>query len=167
MNRIAVYAGSFDPMTFGHEDLIRRASTLFDRVVVGIGVNSSKKPLFELEERVALLSQMCRQFDNVEVASFSGLLVNFALERKATAIVRGLRAAMDFDYELGIAHANKTQAKSLDTVFLPTNPEFSFVSSSVVKEIAKYGGNVRAFVSPVIEEALRQKFAKLKAETKP
>lgn len=162
MPRIAVYAGTFDPVTCGHEDLINRASKMFDQVIVAIGVNSAKKPLFALEERIDLLQRSLRRWhrDNIEVTSFEGLLVNFCVERKAEVIVRGLRAAMEFDYELGIAHANLTQEKGIDTIFLPTKPEFSFVSSSVVKELAKHGGDVHQYVSNSVEKALWEKFRK-------
>lgn len=158
MKRIAVYAGSFDPVTYGHTDLIERASKMFDQVIVGIGVNSSKKPLFDVKHREQLLLGVCRKFENVTIESFDGLLIHFCEKKGASFIVRGLRAAMDFEYELGIAHANKTQDKGIDTLFLATSPEFSFVSSSVVKEIAKYGGIVRQFVDPKVEAALWQKF---------
>ncbi len=158
MKRIAVYAGTFDPVTYGHLDLIERSSKMFDELVVGIGVNSSKNPLLSLRERMALLKLECEKFENVMVTSFDGLLIDFARASKATTLVRGLRAAMDFEYELGICQANRTQDKTIDTVFLATSPEFSFVSSSIVKEICKHGGIVRQFVSHNAERVLWEKF---------
>lgn len=157
----AVYAGSFDPITLGHQNIIHRAVGLFDKLIIAIGVNSSKKPLFSNEERMALISRACGPLISareIEVATFDGLLVNFCLKRNARVIVRGLRAASDFEYELGIAQANKTQQPDIETVFLNTDPNYSFVASSIVKEIARYGGNVRAFVAPEVEHALWKKF---------
>jgi pantetheine-phosphate adenylyltransferase len=155
----AVYAGSFDPVTLGHVDLIARASNIFDQVIVGIGVNSSKKPTFSTEERIQLIAAACSDLGhNIEVTAFEGLLVNFCKKVGASVIIRGLRAVTDFEYELGIAHANATQVPEIDTYFLPTKPEFSFVSASVVREIAKYGGDLHKYVPPVVSEALREKF---------
>lgn len=155
MKGIAVYAGSFDPVTLGHTDLIERAKKMFDHLIVAIGVNSSKKPVFSLAERIFLLKATC---PGIDVVSFEGLLSTFCTQQGATVIVRGLRAAGDFEYELGIAHANRTQNTDIDTVFMPTKPEFSFVSSSTVKEIARHNGNVLQFVAPVVAEVLRRKF---------
>jgi len=159
--RIAVYAGSFDPITLGHQNVIRRALCVFDLVHVAIGVNSSKKPLFTTEERIDLIKRAIGPLISareIVVESFEGLLVNYCMRIGACAIVRGLRAASDFEYELGIAQANKTQQTDIETVFLATEPNYSFVASSVVKEIAKHGGNVRDFVSPEVEHALWRKF---------
>lgn len=156
--KLAVYAGSFDPITYGHQDLIERASLLFDKVIVGIGVNSAKKPLFTTEERLAMVGGFVEPYPNVTVEAFEGLLIDFCRRKGAAIIVRGLRAATDFDYELGIAQANRTQNQFIDTVFLPTKPEFAFVSSSVVKELCKHGGMVRDFVNHNVERALWAKF---------
>jgi len=156
--RTAVYAGSFDPLTLGHEDLIERASKMYDQLYVAVGVNSSKKALFEDTDRMVMLSKATAKFDNVKVVTFTGLLVAFVRSVKSTILVRGLRAVTDFEYELGLAHANATQEEDVETVFLATRPEFSFVSSSTVKELAKLHGNVRKYVNPHVEELLRDKF---------
>lgn len=153
---VAVYAGSFDPLTLGHTNLILRASKAFDKLIVGVGVNSSKKYLFSQEERVRLLRTSVP--DTVKVIPFEGLLVKFCKEVDATVIVRGLRAVTDFEQELGIAHANADQDPDIDTFFLPTQPTFSFVSSTVVREIAKHGGKVDHYVNSYVEKALLEKF---------
>jgi pantetheine-phosphate adenylyltransferase len=161
VKHIAVYAGSFDPITLGHANIIHRAAGIFEKLHVAIGVNSSKKPLFETEERLDLIKRSLGPLISsreIVVESFEGLLVNHCVKIGADVIVRGLRAASDFDYELGIAQANKTQQPSIETVFLNTDPNYSFVASSIVREIARYGGNVRAFVAPEVEHALWKKF---------
>jgi pantetheine-phosphate adenylyltransferase len=155
----AMYAGSFDPPTYGHLDLVERASRLFEHLVVGIGINPSRVPLFSVEERLELLAQVCRPFENVKVVSFSGLGVDYAREIRARVIVRGLRAATDFEYELQIAHANADLAPEIDTVFLPTRTNYGFISASLVREIARHGGNIERYAPPEVCVALRQKFA--------
>ena len=137
--KTAVYPGTFDPVTYGHLDVILRASKLFDRVIVGVLHNSSKSPLFSVEERVNILKKATQDIPNVEVRSFSGLAVDFAKECQAHTIVRGLRAITDFEYELQIAQLNRVMDTSIDTVFLTTSLEYAYLSSSIVKEIAKYG----------------------------
>lgn len=154
----AMYAGSFDPPTYGHLDLVERASRLFERLVVGIGVNPSRVPLFSVEERLDLLGQVCRPFENVKVVSFSGLGVDYAREINARVIVRGLRAATDFEYELQIAHANADLAPEIDTVFLPTRTNYGFISASLVREIARHGGSIERYAPPEVCAALRRKF---------
>ena len=134
----AVYAGSFDPVTLGHLDIIRRSSEIFDEVIVGVLVNSAKSPLFSVEERVNMLKEATEDIAHVRVVSFSGLLVDFAREMGTNVIVRGLRAVTDFEYELQIAQSNRIVAPDVDTVFLTTNIEFSYLSSSIVKEYAAY-----------------------------
>ncbi len=156
----AVYAGSFDPVTLGHTDVIERASKIFDRVIVGIGVNSAKTPLFTTEERIELLKEVCSSLGNIEIVAFTGMLVTFCKESGSRVILRGLRAVTDFEYELGLAHCNADQEPEIDTFFLPTQPKFSFVAASVVREIARYNGNLSHYVHPVVEAALRQKFEK-------
>ena len=158
--RIAIYAGSFDPVTFGHLDVIERAAVLFDRVVVAIGRHPSKHPLFGPDERATLLHTVTRHLSNVEIDSFDGLLIDYAQRKKATAIVRGLRAATDFEYELQIAHANADMCPAIDTVFLPTRVERGFVSASLVREIASHGGDVGRYVPAPVAEALAKVYAR-------
>ncbi|WP_182526166.1 pantetheine-phosphate adenylyltransferase [Nocardioides dongkuii] len=143
--RRAVCPGSFDPVTHGHLDIIERAANLFDEVVVAVGVNASKRRLFTAEERMGMLEQACAGFPNVRVAGFSGLLTTFCQEHDIHAIVKGLRAVSDFDYELQMAQMNSSLT-DVETVFVPTSPEYSFLASSLVKEVASFGGDVSAFV---------------------
>ena len=158
---IAVYAGSFDPPTLGHEDLAQRAMGLCDKLIIAVGVNSSKKPLFTPDEKLGMLREMSKRVhpnpDKCEVDYFDGLLVNYCQKRGARLIIRGIRAVTDFEAEIGIAHANGDQDATIDTVFLPTKPSFSFVSSSTVKEIARYGGKLEHYVQPEVADLLRQK----------
>jgi pantetheine-phosphate adenylyltransferase len=158
--RLAIYGGSFDPATFGHLDLIQRGAALFDRVVVAIGRHPTKKPLFSTEERNDLIRQITVTLDNVEVDAFDGLLIHYAKSRGATAMIRGLRAATDFEYELQIAHANADLRPQIDTIFLPTRTKHGFVSASLVREIASHGGDVSRYAPKVVCEALKKKFAK-------
>ena len=153
----AVYAGSFDPVTLGHLDIIRRSSEIFDEVIVGVLVNSAKSPLFSVEERVNMLKEATEDIAHVRVVSFSGLLVDFAREMGTNVIVRGLRAVTDFEYELQIAQSNRIVAPDVDTVFLTTNIEFSYLSSSIVKEYAAYGEDVSGFVPPCVVPMLQEK----------
>jgi pantetheine-phosphate adenylyltransferase len=156
--RIAVYAGSFDPPTLGHLDLIERASALFSDVVVGIGKNPSRNPLFTVDERCDLVRRASSHLPNVTVDSFDGLLVEFCRQKRASVIVRGLRAATDFEYELQIAHANADLDPSVDTVFLPTRTKNGFISASLVREIASHGGDVTRYAPALVCEALEKKF---------
>lgn len=153
----AIYAGSFDPVTNGHEDIIARASQVFDPLYVGIGENLAKNPLFGFTDRLALLEVVCNEYSNVKVRSFNGLLVNFCKELEVRVIVRGLRAVSDFEKELGVAQTNAQLAPGIDTFFLPTRPTHSFVSSSTVKEIARHGGDVSYYLHPKVAEAVRIK----------
>jgi len=143
--RRAACPGSFDPVTNGHLDIIRRASTLFDEVVVAVGVNKSKSRLFSGEERIDMLTEVCADFANVRIDSFAGLLTDFCRDRQVSAIVKGLRAISDFDYELQMAQMNSSLA-DIETVFVPTSPEYSFLASSLVKEVAAFGGDVSSLV---------------------
>jgi pantetheine-phosphate adenylyltransferase len=143
--RRAVCPGSFDPVTNGHLDIISRASTLFDEVVVAVLINKSKRSLFSVDERMDMLREVCAGFPNVKVDAFHGLLVNFCRERGIVAIVKGLRAVSDFDYELQMAQMNSSLAP-VETVFVPTSPAYSFLASSLVKEVATYGGDVSGLV---------------------
>jgi pantetheine-phosphate adenylyltransferase len=158
--RLAIYGGSFDPVTFGHLDLVQRGAVLFDRVVVAIGRHPTKKPLFSTDERLDLLREITASLGNVEVDAFDGLLIHYAKTRGATALIRGLRAATDFEYELQIAHANSDIIPEIDTVFLPTRVERGFLSSSLVREIASHGGDVSRYVPEPVAAALTKKFAR-------
>ncbi len=158
--RIAVYAGSFDPATLGHLDLIERASVLFENVIVAVGVHPTKHPLFSPEERVELLKSITKHLPNVTVDSFDGLLIQYCVSKGAGVIVRGLRVTTDFEYELQIAHANADLGPQVDTVFLPTRTRHGFVSASLVREIASHGGDVSRYAPPVVCEALAKKFAR-------
>lgn len=155
---IAIYAGSFDPPTNGHLDLAGRASRLFPKVIVAVGTHPTRSPLFTVDERLDLLRIVCAPFANVEVAVFDGLLVDYAKRVGARAIVRGLRAATDFEYELQIAHANADLAPEVDTVFLPTRANYGFISASLVREIGSHGGDVSRYAPPAVRDALRAKF---------
>lgn len=157
-SQLAIYAGSFDPPTNGHLDLVDRASKLFPRVVVALGQHPTRSALFTVAERMELLKEVCAPIPNVEVALFDGLLVDYARTIDARIIVRGLRAATDFEYELQIAHANADLAPDLDTVFLPTRTNYGFISASLVREIASHGGNVSRYAPKVVCEALKAKF---------
>jgi pantetheine-phosphate adenylyltransferase len=159
MSRVAVYPGSFDPVTRGHEDLIRRSLAFVDRVVVGVAVNVAKQPLFTLEERVSLLRETIR-LPTVEVQSFEGLLVEFARRVGASVIVRGLRAVSDFEYEFQMALMNRTLDPKLETVFLVPAFDLTYLSSSLVREVARFGGDVSQLVQPVVQQALRTKFGR-------
>ncbi len=153
-----IYPGSFDPVTLGHLDIIMRASKLADELIVGVLVNKSKQSLFTLDERVELLKRVTKDMPNVTIKSFDGLLVDFAEEEKADFIVRGLRAVTDFEYEIQLAHTNHRMRPEVDTVFLTTTLQYSFVSSSLVREIASYGGDISAFVPQCIEEDIYKKY---------
>jgi pantetheine-phosphate adenylyltransferase len=154
MSVVAVYPGTFDPITNGHSDLVQRAAGLFDRVIVAIAANPSKTPLFDLTQRVAMAEQVLSQFENVEVCGFSDLLVDFAKARNAKVILRGLRAVSDFEYEMQLASMNRHLETSMETVFMTPSEETSFISASLVKEIALHGGDVSQFVHERIVDAL-------------
>ena len=154
MTVVAVYPGTFDPITNGHSDLVERAAGLFDKVIVAIAANPGKTPLFDLDQRVAMAEQVLSRFENVEVCGFSDLLVNFAQANNAKVILRGLRAVSDFEYEMQLASMNRHLADSLETVFMTPSEETSFISASLVKEIALHGGDVSKFVPEGIVEAL-------------
>lgn len=156
---IAMYPGSFDPVTKGHLDIIKRSSRMFDKLIVAVLVNSAKNPLFTIEERVALLQECCDGLPNVEIRSFEGLTVNFAKANHATVMVRGLRAVTDFENEIQLAQINHALMPGIETVFLATSIRWSYLSSTVVKEAAHYGSDVSKFVTPNVEAALRQKSA--------
>jgi pantetheine-phosphate adenylyltransferase len=159
MSRVAVFPGSFDPMTNAHLDVARRAATLFDRLVVGVLSNARKEPLFSVEERVALIEACVRELgDHVSVTSFDGLTVDFAREHDAGFIVRGLRAISDFEAELQMAHTNRRLQPDVDTVFLMSALEYGYLSSSLAKEVAQFGGEITGMVPAPVAEALRARF---------
>lgn len=155
----AVYPGSFDPVTKGHLDIIKRADRMFDKLIVGVLINSAKTPLFTIEERVELLRECCKDIPNVEVQSFEGLTVNFAKANHATVMVRGLRAVTDFENEIQLAQTNHALLPGIETVFLATSIKWSYLSSTVVREAAHYGHDVSKFVTPNVEAALLKKQA--------
>lgn len=159
MTRIAVYPGSFDPPTRGHEDLVRRSLALCDELIVAVAINASKQPLFSVEERLALLRTALGGDPRVTLTTFDGLLADFARARRAGMIVRGLRAVSDFDYEFQMALMNRQLHPELETVFLVPAVDLTYLSSSLVREVARYGGDVSAFVHPAVAAALARRFA--------
>ncbi len=159
---IAVYPGSFDPVTKGHLDIIERAAQINEHLIVAVLINSAKNPLFTLEERVQLLRECCKELPNVTVESFDGLTVNFAKEHGATVLVRGLRAVTDFDVEMQLAQTNRALMPDIDTMFFATSINWSYLSSSIVKEAARYGSDVSKFVTPNVEQALKVKYGTAK-----
>lgn len=160
MSHVAVYPGSFDPITRGHEDLIRRSLRFADRVIVAVAANSSKSPLFTLEERVQLAQKVVAGESRVEVRAFTGLLVDFARQVGASIVVRGLRAVADFDYEFQMALMNRQLYDELESVFLVPALRLTYLSASIVREVARLGGDVSTFVHPEVERALKAKFAR-------
>ena len=158
MKRVAVYPGSFDPITKGHEDLIHRSLEFVDQLIVAVAVNVAKQPLFSLEERVSLIKQTVS--DKVDVQSFDGLLAEFAKRVKASVIVRGLRAVSDFEYEFQMALMNRNLAPGIETVFLVPAFDLTYLSSSLVREVARFGGDVSQLVHPKVQQALKRKFSK-------
>lgn len=161
MSISALYPGTFDPITNGHQDLIRRAASIFRRVVVAIAANPAKTPLFSLDERVDLAGRVLADIPNIEVIGYSGLTVKFAQEHGLAVMVRGLRAVSDFEFEFQLATMSRQIAGQVETVFLTPTEQFSFISSSMVREIALLGGDVSRFVHPIVEEALKQRAAAL------
>ena len=159
MKRIAVYPGSFDPITKGHEDLIRRSLEFVDQLIIAVAVNVAKQPLFSLEERVALITHAVTD-QRVEVQSFDGLLAEFAKQVGASVIIRGLRAVSDFEYEFQMALMNRNLAPKIETVFLIPAFDLTYVSSSLVREVARFGGDVSQLVDATVQKALKRKFAK-------
>lgn len=154
---VAIYPGTFDPMTLGHEDVVRRATQLFDRVIVAVASGHHKKALFSLEERMSMARQVTAQYAQVEVESFTGLLRDFVVARGGKAMVRGLRAVTDFDYEFQLAGMNRTLMPDVETVFLTPSDKYQFISSTFVREIAMLGGEVDKFVSPGVQRLLLAK----------
>lgn len=157
--RHCIYPGTFDPITYGHMDVLQRAAKLFDRVTVAVAENAGKHPLFSPEQRLEMVRSNVAQVPNATATIFRGLLVDFALEQKADAIIRGLRALSDFEFEFNMALMNRHLQPRIETIFVMPNEQFSYTSSSLVKQVAQYGGDVKHFVPPNVAEALRQAFA--------
>ncbi|QBJ09904.1 pantetheine-phosphate adenylyltransferase [Rahnella aquatilis] len=159
MSTKAIYPGTFDPMTNGHLDIVTRAALMFDQVILAIAASPSKKPMFSLDERVALATQVTSHLDNVEVIGFSDLMANFARNQGANVLVRGLRAVSDFEYEMQLANMNRHLLPTLESVFMMPSKEWSFISSSLVKEVARHGGDITPFLPQIITQALMEKIS--------
>ena len=156
----AIYPGSFDPVTFGHMDIIRRAASLVDELIVGVLNNNAKSPLFSVEERVKMLVEVTKDINNVKIVPFEGLLVDFANRMEADMVVRGLRAITDFEYELQMAQTNHKLSPSVETIFLTTSLEYSYLSSTIVKEVAVFGGDISQFVPEIVIDRIQEKMEK-------
>lgn len=157
--RIALYPGTFDPITYGHLDVIERAATLFDKVIITLAVHSQKTPLFTTEERETMIRDVTSHLSNIDVGICRGLLINYAQEQGACALIRGLRAVSDFDYEFQIALANRVLAPNIATVFLMPGEQYTYLNSSIVREVARLGGAIDAFVPPPVAKALQAKYS--------
>ena len=157
LNTIVIYPGTFDPITHGHTDLISRAGKVFDHLIVAVAASTTKNTVFTVDERVKLATEILESFENVEVRAFDGLMVDFAREQNASLILRGLRAVTDFEYEFQLAGMNRKLFKTADTVFMPTSENFTYISSSLIREIAQLGGDVGEFVHPRIKAALEER----------
>jgi len=158
-SRIAIYPGSFDPITNGHMDIIRRGLEIFDRVIIAVAKNSEKNGLFSVEDRVTLINQLIDDNSQLEVDTFDGLLVDYVVSRQASVILRGLRAVSDFEYEFQLAQMNRSISQQVETLFMMTATQNAYLSSSIVKEVASLGGNIDNFVPPKVAEELRKKFS--------
>ncbi|MBR5473957.1 MAG: pantetheine-phosphate adenylyltransferase [Lachnospiraceae bacterium] len=158
----AIYPGSFDPVTYGHLDIIERSAKMADELVVGVLMNNAKRPMFTVEERLEMLREETKHLPNVKVQAFDGLLVDFVREIDASVIVRGLRAVTDFEYELQMAQTNRKIAPDLDTIFLTTDLRYAYLSSSIVKEVAYWQGDISAFVPPAVAERIRERVCEMK-----
>lgn len=157
--KVAVYPGSFDPFTNGHLDILKRAAKLFDHVIIGVLVNPSKTCLFSLQERVEMINEVIKAFENTRAIHFNGLLVDFCLKVGACAIIRGLRAVSDYEYEMQMFSVNHHLSPKIETVFLMSSPKYSFLSSSIVKEVARYGGDIKGLVPKNIQSEILKKFS--------
>ncbi len=163
MHKIAIYPGSFDPVTNGHLDILERGLKLFDKIIVAILTNPGKKFLFPLEERQAMLEESMKDFSNVEIDTFDGLTVDYANQRKAQGILRGLRALSDFEYEFQMALMNRRLNREVQTVFLMTGLRWIYTSSSIIKQAAQFGGSIKGMVPPLVEKKIREKYRQISA----
>jgi len=159
MNKIVLYPGTFDPITKGHMDLVQRACRLFDKVIIAIAESSSKNPMFSMDERVNLVREIFKGNTQVQVEGFNGLLAHFAKEKNALAVLRGIRAVSDFEFEFQLANMNRHLDPDLESIFLTPSEKYSYISSSLVREVASLGGDITAFVDPIVQAALEQKFS--------
>lgn len=158
MKKIAIYPGTFDPITNGHLDLVKRGLMIFDEVIIAVAPSHRKQPLFPLKERLKMIRSAIKRFKRVKAEAFNGLLIEYVSEKRGVAILRGLRAVSDFEYELQMAHMNRRLDTNIETVFMMPSEEYSFLTSSIIKEIASYGGSVKGLVTKEVEKALRKKF---------
>lgn len=156
--KIAIYPGTFDPITLGHLDILQRAAKLFDRVIITLAINSTKTPLFSKEERMVFINDAVKDMPNVSVDSFEGMLINFAENIGAIAVIRGLRAISDFEFEFQLALMNRKQNQEITTVFLMPNEKYTYLNSSIIREVSKFGGDVSSFITPLVAEKLKEKF---------
>lgn len=155
--KTAIYPGSFDPITKGHLDVLKRASSIFDKIIVAVLINSSKKSFLPIEDRIKLIKESCEGLENIEVDSFDGLTIDYARKKNSNVLIRGLRAVSDFEYEMQLSQTNSALAPDISTVFLITKPKYNFISSSTIKEIAKMKGDISKFVPPPVTEYLKEK----------
>lgn len=162
--KVGVYPGSFDPITKGHLDLIKRASSKFDKVIVAVLININKKGMFSIDERVSLIEKCVAKYDNVYVKSFNGLLIDFVRKEKADVIIKGLRSVTDFEYEFQMALMNRELANEVETVFMVTSPNYSYISSSAIKQVANFNGEIKNFVPKEIVEDLQERISSLRGE---
>jgi pantetheine-phosphate adenylyltransferase len=158
--KIAIYPGTFDPITLGHLDILQRASKLFDHVIITLAINSSKTPLFTKEERLDFIKDAVKNMPNVSVDSFEGMLIKFAEKMNASVVIRGLRAISDFEFEFQLALMNRKQNQEITTVFLMPNEKYTYLNSTIIREVAKFGGDVSSFITLLVAEKLREKFSK-------
>ena len=158
MNITAIYPGTFDPISLGHTDLVHRAARLFDHVIVGVAYSHQKNTLFSVKERVAMTQDALTDIPNLQVLSFDGLLINFAQQQNATVLLRGMRAISDFEFEFQLASMNRSLAPDIESLFLTPTEEYSFLSSTLIREVSRFGGDISKFVHPRIEAALKEKF---------
>jgi pantetheine-phosphate adenylyltransferase len=158
--RTAIYPGTFDPITLGHLDILQRAAKLFDQVIITLAINSSKTPLFSKEERLEFIKDAVKKIPNVSVDSFEGMLIKFAEKMNASAVIRGLRAISDFEFEFQLALMNRKQNQEITTVFLMPHEKYTYLNSTIIREVARFGGDVSSFITPLVLEKLKEKFSK-------